>query len=59
MAKGLSANVFIDGDKVELTTTRANSGCEIYYRIMSSKPTAMNVGSSITLSSWEKLVPVV
>ncbi|MCC0763400.1 cell wall-binding repeat-containing protein [Clostridioides sp. ES-S-0006-03] len=55
VAKGLSANVFIDGDKVELTTTRANSGCEIYYRITSSKPTAMNVGSSITLSSWEKI----
>ncbi|HGS9636053.1 TPA: cell wall-binding repeat-containing protein [Clostridioides difficile] len=53
VAKGLSATISSsDNENIYITTTNAKSGCNIYYRIVSSKPEPMNVGDTIN-SVWK------
>ncbi|HFL2404049.1 TPA: cell wall-binding repeat-containing protein [Clostridioides difficile] len=54
-AKGLSADIDFDGDYVKLTATGADSGCTVYYRIVSKKPVSMNVGDKVTISDWDEI----
>ncbi|MCC0660872.1 cell wall-binding repeat-containing protein [Clostridioides sp. ZZV14-6154] len=56
VAKGLDTDVNIIGDNVQVTTPKANSNCQIYYRISQIKPAAMNVGEKINLSSWDSVI---
>ena len=41
---------------MKITTPKANLDCKIYYRISEIKPTAMNVGEKINLSSWDSVI---
>ncbi|HBE9250817.1 TPA: cell wall-binding repeat-containing protein [Clostridioides difficile] len=56
VAKGLDVDVNIIGENVKITTPKANLDCKIYYRISEIKPTAMNVGEKINLSSWDSVI---
>ncbi|EMM8012349.1 cell wall-binding repeat-containing protein [Clostridioides difficile] len=57
VAKGLNAIISsINSEDVQLITTKVNSGCKLYYRISQNKPTAMNVGDIIELSSWSNVI---
>lgn len=52
IATGLHADVKFDGEDAKVTITSANSGCKLYYSVVSSEPTPMNVGDKISLSRW-------
>ena len=56
VANGLDVDVNIIGENVKITTPKANLDCKIYYRISEIKPTAMNVGEKINLSSWDSVI---
>ncbi|MFL8712003.1 cell wall-binding repeat-containing protein [Clostridioides sp. GD02377] len=60
-ADGISVSVYPctppkkDSVMLKVSTKPKSSSYEMYYRIVNSRPSAMNVGSSISKSSWKKV----